>query len=98
MRALWGPLLFLRCELIRQRMYSVAVCNRPGLCGSGNGPMDFENSMLLFSHCREAVGAPGVVPTLHRCWRESWLCGHNIDLSLESQVQPLLFAGESVSV
>lgn len=78
------------------------VTGRPGLCGSGSGPTDFENSMLLPSHCREAVhcvmGAPGIVPALHRCWQESWLCEHNIDLSWESQAQPSLFAGESLSV
>lgn len=28
MKALWGPLLFLHCELISQRMYSVAVCGQ----------------------------------------------------------------------
>lgn len=73
----------------------------PGLCGSGSGP-DFKDSMLLPRHGLEAmcyvVGAPGVVPAPHRCWQEAWLCGHSIDLSRESQVQPLLFAGESASV
>lgn len=28
MKALWGPLLFLHYELIRQRMYSVVVCGQ----------------------------------------------------------------------